>query len=166
MPLLFCHVNGRLIHGFGSGFLTDGFDVPAFVVDVLDVDVDHGQADFFHFRGNGFIDFCHKCLAVAVDFLDLHGGNHRAHLPEDDVLRLALDFFSGQAQEANGRVLHDPGLVGNGRRDCGGHGYADVFLRKRVVQIDGHDKGFEVEVFVILQQGQDERRAAVNAFRG
>ena len=166
MPLLFGHVNGRLIHGFGSGFLTDGFDVPAFVVNVLDVDVDHGQADFFHFRGNGFIDFCHKCLAVAVDFLDLHGGNHRAHLPEDDVLRLALDFFSRQAQEANGRVLHDPGLVGNGRRDCGGHGYADVFLRKRVVQIDGHDKGFEVEVFVILQQRQDERRAAVNAFRG
>ena len=141
MSFLFGHVNRRLIHGFGGCFLTDGFDVSALVVNVFDVDVDNRQANFFHFSGNGFIDFRHKCLSVSVDFLNLHGCNNRAHLPEDDVLRLALNFIAGQAQKANGRIVHNAGLVGDGRRDRGGHGYADVFLRKRVVQVDGTTKG-------------------------
>ena len=128
MSFLFGHVDGCLIHGFGCCFLTDGFDVAAFVVEVFDVDVDNGQTNFFHFRGDGVIYFGHECLSVLIDFFNLHGCNDGTHLTEDDVLCLALNLIAGKAQEANGRILHDAGLVGDGRCDRGGHGYADVFL--------------------------------------
>ena len=95
MPILFGHVNGRLIDGFCCCFLADGFDVAAFVVEVFDVDVDNRQANFFHFGGDGVIYFGHKCLPVLVDLFNFHGCNDCAHLAEDDVLCLALNFFAG-----------------------------------------------------------------------
>ena len=128
MPFLFSHVNRGLVDGFGCCFLPDGFDVAAFVVEVFDVDVDNGQTNFFHFSGDGIIYFGHECLSVLIDFFNLHGCNDCAHLAEDDVLCLALNLIAGKAQEADSRVLHDAGLIGDGCCDCGGDGYADVFL--------------------------------------
>ena len=128
MSFLFGHVDRCLVHGFSGSFLADGFDVAAFVVEVFDVDIDNGQTNFFHFSGDGIINFGHECLSVLIDFFDLHGCNDCAHLAEDDVLCLALNLIAGQAQKADGCVLHDAGLIGDGCCDCGGHGYADVFL--------------------------------------
>ena len=93
MALLLGYVHVGLVDRLGGGFATDCLDVARLVVDVLDIDVDDGQADLLQFNRDSLVDLGHERLAVAIDVVDLHRGDDSAHLPQDDVLRLGLNLL-------------------------------------------------------------------------
>ena len=115
----------------GGGLLADGFDVARLVGDVGDVHVDQHQADLLQFRLERILDVAQERIAVAVDVLDPHRGDHLAQLAEDDVLGLLLDVGRSQSQQADRRVLHQLGRGADGHREHAGHVDADVLDRQR-----------------------------------
>jgi hypothetical protein len=105
-------------------------------------------------------------LAVTVDVLDPHRGDHLAELAEDDVLRLLLDLGGVQAQQANGRVLHHLEVGADGHGEDAGHVDTDVLHRQGAFERDLDLDRFQVEVGVILHQRHNEGRPAVDAAGG
>ena len=104
--LLLGHVDLGLLHGLRRRLAADGLDVARFVGDVGDVDVDQHQADLLQLRLQRRLNVVQELLAVAVDVLDPHRGDHLAELAEDDVAGLLLDLLACQAEQADGGVLH------------------------------------------------------------
>jgi len=157
------HVHIGLVDGFGGGLAANGLDVAGFIVQIADVDVDQQQADLFQFDGHRLVDFAHECLSVTIDVLNLHGGDHGAHLANDDVLRLGLNLLGAEPEQANRGVLHDARVVRDGGGHGGRHADADVFLRQRVGEVDRHHKRFEIQIVVRLKERHDKRGAAMHA---
>ena len=153
-----------MVDRFGGSTASEGDDIARLIFDIADVDVNEIKADFFKLAGNGFVHFGEEGLAVLVDLLDLHCGNNGTHLTENDVLRLVFNLRAGESKQTNGRVLHDALGVGNCGGNGGRDGYADIFLRERVLQIDWNHERFEIEIGKILEQRPDESRAAVDTF--
>ena len=91
-PLVVGHVAAGLLDRLRGRLLADGLDVARLVGDVGDVDVDQHQADLPQLRLQRVLDGFEELVAVAVDVLDLHRGDHLAELAEDDVLGLLLDL--------------------------------------------------------------------------
>ena len=91
--LLLGHVDLGLLHRLRRGLAADGLDVARLVGDVGDVDVDQHQADLLQLRLQRRLNAVQELLAVAVDVLDPHRGDHLAELAEDDVRRLLLDLL-------------------------------------------------------------------------
>src|SRR5206468_279849 len=105
---------------------TDGLDVARFVGDVGDVDVDQHQADLLQFRFQRGLDVLQELVAVLVDLLDVHRGDHLPQLAEDDVGGLLLDLVGGEAQQANGGVIHHLQVGADGHGEHTGDADADV----------------------------------------
>ena len=152
------------VDGLGGRFLTKGLDVAGLVADVGDVHVNEPQADFpqlaLHAGGHGFQEF----VAVGVDFLNLHGGDNQTHLAENDVLSQLLYLHQLQTQQPLGRVLHGARFGGNADGKPGGHVDADVLAGQGIFQIHADGHGGQIHVLVRLDDGLDERGAAVDAF--
>ena len=71
-----------------------------------------------------------------------HRRDHRAHLSENDILRLVADLLVVEPQQTDRRILHDATFGRDGGGHGGGNGHADVFGREGALQIDRHDKRF------------------------
>ncbi len=151
--------------GLRGGFLAERLDVARFVGHVLDVDVDQAQADFFKLGADVVRDGLDELVAVGVDFLDAHGGDDLPHLAEDDFLGELRDLRAVEAEQALGGVAHFVGIGGDADGEGRGHADADVLLGERVVQLDVDRHRAQVEELVVLNDGQNERRAAVHAAR-
>ena len=104
-----------------------------------------------------------ETLAVAVDVLDLHRRDHLPQLSENDVFGLLLDLLRVEPQQANGRVLHDLGLRPDRHGKDAGNFDADVLGRQGVFERNADLDRLEIEIGVVLNDGDDERGAAVNA---
>ncbi len=76
-----------------GGLLADGVDVAALVGDVGDVDVDQHQADLLQLRLERALHVLQERVAVAVDVLDPHRGDHLPQLAEDDFLGLLANLL-------------------------------------------------------------------------
>ena len=83
------HVAASLLNRLRRRLLADGVDVAALVGDVGDVDVDQHEADFLEFRLDRVLNVFEERIAVAVDVLDPHRGDHLPQLAENDFPRLA-----------------------------------------------------------------------------
>ena len=75
-----------------------------------------------------------KRVAVAVDVLDPHRGDHLPQLAEDDFLGLLANLAAVEAEQADGRVLHHVGLRADGHGEHAGHVDADVLDRQRAAE--------------------------------
>ncbi len=157
------HALFGVVDGLGSSFLTQRLDVAGLVADIGDVHVDELEANLAQFglyvgryAGQEFI-------AVGVDFLDVHGGNHQTQLAEEDIGGDALDAVGAEAQETLGGVGHHLGLGADTHGEAAGNVYADVLLGQGVLEVALNADGLEVEVCIILEDGPDERGTAVDA---
>ncbi len=162
-PLVVGHVAAGFLDGLRGRLLADGLDIARLVGDVGDVDVDQHQADLSQFRFERVLDGFQELVAVAVDVLDLHRGDHLAKLAEDHVFGLLLDFLVAQAQQADGRVLHLLGRGADGHGEHAGHVDADVLHRQGAAQRDLDLHRLEAQPGVVLDQRPDELRPAVDA---
>ena len=90
--LLLGHVDPGLLDRLRRRLLADRLDVADLVGDVGDVDVDQHQADLLQLRLQRVLDVLQELVAVAVDVLDPHRGDHLPQLAEDDFLGLLLDL--------------------------------------------------------------------------
>ena len=159
------HFDFRVGNRLGGGFLAERLDIARLVGDVLDVDVDQAQADFFQFGADVVGDGDDELVAIGVDFLDPHRRDDLAHLAEDDFLGELRDLRVIESEQTLGGVAH---LVRIGRDADGegrGNADADVLLGKGVVELDVDRHRAQVEKLVVLDDGQDEGRAAVHAAR-
>ncbi len=118
----------------GGGFAADGLDVAGSVRDVGDVDIDQHQADLLQLRLDGVLDVVQELLAVAIDILNVHRGNHLPQLPENDVLGLLFDMRRIESQQPNGRVLHDRRFDADGDGEDAGDVDTNILNRKRIAQ--------------------------------
>ena len=166
MLLLLGHVDAGLLHRLRRRPSADGLDVARLVGDVGDVDVDQHQADLLQLRLQRGLDVLQELLAVAVDVLDPHRGDHLPQLAEDDVARPACLISVGvQAQQADGGVLHHFGVGADGHGEHAGHVDADVLDRQGALERDLDLHRLQAEEGVVLDQRQDEGGAAVDAAR-
>ena len=96
------HVRAGLLNGLRRRLLADRVDVPALVLNVRDVDVDQHEADLLELRLDRVLNVLQERVAVAVDVLDLHRGDHLPQLAEDDFLGLLADVVrrTGRASES------------------------------------------------------------------
>ena len=85
------HVGAGLLNRLRRRLLADRVDVAALVLDVGDVDVDQHQADLLELRLDRVLNVLQERVAIAVDVLDLHRGDHLPQLAEDDFLGLLAD---------------------------------------------------------------------------
>ena len=88
------HVGAGLLNRLRRRLLADGVDVAALVLNVGDVDVDQHQADLLELRLDRVLNVLQERVAVAVDVLDLHRGDHLPQLAEDDFLGLLADVVT------------------------------------------------------------------------
>ena len=91
--LLLGDVHLGLLHRLRRRLAADGLDVARLVGNVGDVDVDQHQADLAQLRLQRGLDVVQELLAVAVDVLDAHRGDHLPQLAENHVLDLLLDLL-------------------------------------------------------------------------
>ena len=105
-------------------------------------------------------------VAVLVDVLDPHRGDHLAQLPEDDFLGLLFHVGALQSEQADGGVVHHFGCRPDGDGEHAGDVDADVLGRQRPSQRDLDLDRLQVQVVVVLQQRNHERGATVNALHG
>ena len=129
----------RVVDGLRGGFLTERLDIAGLVADIGDVHVDEFQADLAEFRFHVGGDVGEELVAVRVDFLDVHGGDHQTELTEQDIGRDVLDAVHGEAQQALGGVGHVVRLGGDTHGEAAGDVDADVLLGQGVgeVALDG-----------------------------
>ncbi len=157
------HVAAGLLNRLRGRLLADRLDIARLVGDVGDVDVNEHQADLAQLGLERVLHRFEKLVAVAVDVLDLHRGDHLAELAEDHVFRLLLDFSRVEIQQADGRVLHLLGRRADGHGEHAGHVDADVLHRQRPAERNLDLHRLQAEPGVILDERIDELRAAVDA---
>ncbi len=104
-------------------------------------------------------------LAVAIDVLDPHGGDHLAELAEDDVAGLLLDFLDAKPQKPDRRVLHGFLIGADGHGEHAGHVDADVLHGQGALEGDFDLDRLQAQKGVILNERQDQARPAVQAAR-
>jgi hypothetical protein len=160
------HADLRVVDRLGGGLLAERVDVAGEVLDVANVAVDHPQADLVELDLDALGDRGDEFLAVVVDLLDGHRGEHDAHLAHHDLGRQVLDLLGRAAQEPRRGVLHDLGVGrdADGERRRGIN--ADVLARERALELDLDVHRREVQVAVALEERDHERRAAVIALGG
>jgi hypothetical protein len=150
----------------GGGLAADGVDVARLVGDVGDVHVDQHEADLAELRLQRGLDALEEPVAVPVDLLDLHRGDDLTQLTEDDVLAPASMSPGLEAQQADGRILHDARLGADGDGEDGRHVDADVLDGQGAAQRDLDLQRLEVEVGVVLDQRDHEGAATVETLAG
>ena len=165
VALLLGHLDLRLADGAGRSLATESVDVAGLIGDVLDVDVDQAQPDLAQFELERFGDVGDELLAVGVDLLDRHRGDHHAHLAEDDVASQVLDVQQRQAQQAFRGVLHDTGLGGDADGERRRSIDPDVLLGERPLEFDLDGDRRQIQVRVTLHDGPHHGAAAVQAPR-
>ena len=106
--LLLGDVDLGLVDRGAGGLPADRLDVARVVGQVGDVDVDQHQADLPEFHLQRVLDVLQELLAVAVDIVDRHRGDHLAELAEDQVRRLGADLLAGQVQAGGSRRSASP----------------------------------------------------------
>ena len=84
-------------------------------------------------------------------------------MPEDDVFGLLLDLLRVEPQQTDRRVLHDFGLYADCHGKDAGNFDPDVFGRKGVFERDADLDRLEIEIGVVLNHRNHERRPPVNA---
>ena len=124
---MFGDITACLLDRLRSGLLADGVDVARLIREVGDVHVDEDQADLLQLGFERVLDVRQERVAILVDVLDAHRGDHLPELPEDDFLRLLLDIDSLETQQTNGRVVHDLGRRADRDGEDARHVDADVF---------------------------------------
>ena len=151
-----------IVDGLGGGFLTQGLDVAGFVTDIGYVHVNEAKANLakFRFYVGGHVG--EEFIAVCVDFLDVHGGNHQTELTEEDIRCDVLDAVYAQAQQALGGVGHAFRFGGDTHGKAAGNVYADVLLGQGVGEVALNGDGLEVQVGVVLENRPDEGGAAMD----
>ena len=106
-----------------------------------------------------------ELLAVAIDILNVHRGNYLPQLPENDVLGLLFDMGRIESQKPNGRVLHDRRFDADGDGEDAGDVDANILNRQRVAQRHFDLDGLQTEIGIVLDDGEHEPAAAVDAQR-
>ena len=121
---------------------------------------------FFELGLDRMLNVLQEALAIAVDVLDAHRRDHLPELPEDDVFGLLLDLLRVESQQTNGGVLHDFGLNADRHGKDAGNLDANVLGRKSVFERNADLDRLQIEVSVVLNNGDDKCGAPVNAHRG
>ncbi len=163
VALLLGHVDLGPVDRLRRGSPADRHDVPALVGDVADVDVDQLEADLVDLLADVLVDQGHELLAVLVDLLDRQGGDDQAKLAENDVLGLVADLAIIEGEQTLGRVVHQHGVDGDAHRERRGYVDPDVVHGQRAFEGNVDDERLEAQVLVVLDEGQDEGAAAVEA---
>ena len=70
--LFLSHTDLCFVDGLGSCFLSEGFDIARFVLDIGDIDIDELQADLLEFDLDILLDVLLEGIAVLIELLDRH----------------------------------------------------------------------------------------------
>ena len=163
--LIVRHVTAGFLDRLRGSLLANGVDISRLVGDVGYVHVNQQQTDFVQLRFERSLNVLEERLAVTINVLDPHRGDDLTKLAEDDFLSLLAHLAGAQAEQTNGGVLHHSGFGSHRNGKDARHIYADVFDRKRTAQRYLDLYRFQTEIGVILQQWDDERRAAMHGSR-
>ena len=152
----------RVVDSLCGCFFTESGDVSAFVADIGYVNVDEAKTDFlklgFHVARNRFKEF----VTVGVDLLDVHRCDYKTELTEDDILCELLDLNELETEKTLCCVLHYADVGGDTYGESGGNVNTNVLMREGVGKVNGDREGRQIEVFVSLEYGPYESRAAVD----
>ncbi len=160
------HVAARLLNGFRGGLLTDRVDVTRLVRDIGDIHVDQLQTQLGQLGLQRALNVFQERVAVAIDLIDPHRSDHLSQLTEDHFFRLLADFTNRQAEQADGRLLHQGRFRADGHREHTRYVHANILNRQRASQRNLDLHRFQAQIGVILQEWNHELRASVDRFGG
>ncbi len=164
--LLLGHVDLRLLDRLRRGLPADRLDVPDSSVMSVMLTLISTRPIFF---SSGSSDFWMLCRNLSrsrlMSSIRIEAITWRSW---PKMMSPACCLISGgvQAEQADGRVLHRLRVGADGDGEHARHVDADVLDRQRALERHLDLDRLEAEVGVVLDERQDERRAAVDALGG
>ncbi len=155
-----------IIDGLCSSLLAESLDVAGLVTDIGHVDIDELQTDLAELSLHILADCSEELVAVGIDFLDVHRGDHKTELTEKNVGCDVLDVVDRKTKEALSCIRHAVGLGRDTDSEAARHIHADVLLGKCIGQVALDGNRLEVKECIILENRPDERSAAMDTSCG
>ncbi len=168
VPVLFGNALFRVVDSLCSGFFTESVDVTGLVVDIGNVYVDKPQTYLFQFYLNIVGNRHKELVTVGIYFLDLHGGDNKTELSEDDILCKLLYLHHLEAQQTLSCILHDTRFSRDTYRKTGRYVHTYILLGKSIFKVNINRNRGQVKILERLDNRHDKSRAAVDtlsAFR-